>query len=219
MTVPIVRERGSAAAFHQRSLPDPASVQIWTFEVVQPALVLGSAQSEEVVDATACAAAGVEVVRRRSGGGVVLLRPGTVVWFDVIVPAEDLHHAGVGDDVAASMIWLGEHVSGALSSLGIADTEVHRGPMACSDWCALICFAGLGPGEVSRGGDKLVGVSQRRTRLASRFQCAVHTSWSPGKLARLLTAHPPAESLPPVATVTSEVAGELPAALARSLAR
>ena len=60
------------------------------FEVDRPALVLGSTQRAEVVDERACADAGVEVVRRRSGGGAVLLEPGAVVWFDVVVPADVL---------------------------------------------------------------------------------------------------------------------------------
>jgi lipoate-protein ligase A len=217
LTVPIVRDRGSAAAFHQRPFPDPATTQIWTFEVDRPALVLGSTQSDDVVDTAACAAAGVEVVRRRSGGGVVLLRPGAIVWFDVVIPAEVLHHDGVGDDVPASMIWLGEHVAGALAALGVEDTAVHRGPLACSDWCPLVCFAGLGAGEVSRGGDKLVGVSQRRTRVASRFQCAVHTVWSPEELAALLTSRPSVGELPPVAVLDPGTAAQLPDALATAL--
>jgi lipoate-protein ligase A len=218
LTIPIVRARGSAAAFHQRSFPDPATTEIWTFDVDRPALVLGSTQREDVVDAVACAAAGVEVVRRRSGGGVVLLRPGEIVWFDVIVPAEELRRAGVGDDVAASMIWLGEHVAGALSSLGVGDSEVHRGSLACSDWCPLICFAGLGAGEVSRGGAKLVGISQRRTRAGSRFQCAAHTVWSPDELARFLQARPSARELPPVAVLDAAIGRQLPGALATALA-
>ena len=46
--------------------------------------------------------------------------------------------------------------------------------MACTGWCPLVCFAGVGPGEVLAGGRKLVGISQRRTRAGARFQCAVH---------------------------------------------
>ena len=94
MTVRLIRERGSAAEFHARPLPEPVSPEIWVFDVDRPAVVLGSTQREEVLDAAACAAAGVEVVRRRSGGGVVLLEPGGIVWFDVIVPAAQLARRG-----------------------------------------------------------------------------------------------------------------------------
>jgi lipoate---protein ligase len=217
--VRLVRERGSAAAFHARPFPDPRSPQVWVFEVERPAIVLGSTQGEELLDLEACAAAGVEVARRRSGGGVVVLQPDGIVWFDVVVLAEQLHAAGVGDDVRASMLWLGEHIGRTLTELGVSGLDVHGGAMSCSAWCPLVCFAGIGPGEVTRDGAKLVGISQRRTRSASRFQCAVHRWWSPEELTRLLSAHPPAEELPLVATLPSEQATQLPDALARSLTR
>jgi lipoate---protein ligase len=180
------------------------------FEVDRPAIVLGSAQRDEILDVEACVAAGVEVVRRRSGGGVVLLAPGEIVWFDVIVPARQLHDAGVGDDVRRSMIWLGERIAGALAGLGVGDVDVHRSaPTGTRE----ICFAGTGPGEVTRGDAKLVGISQRRTRSASRFQCAVHTVWSPGALVELLAEPPRLSELPAVATLPTTVAEALPLAL------
>ncbi len=186
--------------------------EVWVFDVERPAVVLGSLQSVDVLDQAACVAAGVEIARRRSGGGVVLLEPGRIVWFDVVVPAELLRAVGVGDDVRRSMIWLGDLIAAALGELGIVGVDVHRDPPVGA---AEICFAGIGPGEVVLDGRKLVGVSQRRTRAGSRFQCAVHVRWSPEALARLLRA--PVGELPPVATLTDEVAGELPPALARSL--
>jgi lipoate-protein ligase A len=210
--------RGSAGDFHARALADEVVPEVWVFEVARPALVVGSAQRPEVVaDLDACAAAGVEVVRRRSGGGAVLLEPGRVVWFDVVVPAAHLHAAGVADDVAASMTWLGWHVASALADLGVADADVHRGGMVCSAWCPLVCFAGIGPGEVLRGGVKLVGISQRRSRPGSRFQGAVHTAWRPDALVPLLREDVPAAGLPPVAELPADVAAALPAAVARSL--
>ncbi len=210
----LVRERGSAASFHARPFPEPPSPQIWVFEVERPAIVLGSTQDEAVLDLAACAAAGIEVVRRRSGGGVVLLEPGRIVWFDVVVPAEQLHGVGVGDDVRASMSWLGGHISDALTELGISGLDVHRGPIACSAWCPLVCFAGIGPGEVTRDGAKLVGISQRRTRAGSRFQCALNTKWSPAELARLLAEpRPGVGELPSVAELDHRVAAQLPDAL------
>jgi hypothetical protein len=146
----------------------------------------------------------------------VLLEPGEIVWFDVIVPADDLAAAGVGDDIAASMVWLGERIAAALAELGV-DGEAHRGTMVCSGWCPLVCFAGTGAGEVVRGGAKLVGISQRRTRAGGRFQCAVHTVWAPEELTRFLRARPPVEELPPVATLDPPRAQQLPDVLARSL--
>jgi lipoate-protein ligase A len=215
--VRLVRERGSAAAFHARPFPDSPGPELWVFEVERPAIVLGSTQGEELLDLQACADAGVEIARRRSGGGVVLLEPGGIVWFDVVVPAEQLRAVGIGDDVRASMLWLGEHVGRTLTELGVSGLDVHGGALACSAWCPLVCFAGIGPGEVTRDGAKLVGISQRRTRAGARFQCAVHRWWSPVELTRLLAAHPPVEELPLVATLPGEQAAQLPDALATAL--
>jgi lipoate---protein ligase len=208
----------SVAAFPVLAIAPPPAPELWTFDVAAPALVLGSKQrGDGIADAAACAAAGVEIVRRRSGGGAVLLEPGAVAWFDVVVPVAQLRAAGVGDDVTASMAWLGWHVATALADLYVA-TEVHRGAMACSAWCPLICFAGIGPGEVLADGAKLVGISQRRSRAGARYQCAVHTTWSPDALVALLAVDVPATELPPVATVPADVAAALPDAVAASLA-
>jgi lipoate-protein ligase A len=209
---------GSATDFHARDIGADPAPELWAFDVATPALVLGSKQrGDDIADAAACAAAGVEIVRRRSGGGAVLLEPGAVVWFDVVAPVAQLRAAGVGDDVTASMGWLGWHVATALADLGVA-AEVHRGAMACSAWCPLICFAGIGPGEVLADGAKLVGISQRRSRAGARYQCAVHTRWSPDALVALLAVDVPAAELPPVATLPADVAAALPGAVAASLA-
>lgn len=213
------RQRGSASEFHARPLDDPVRPAVWAFEVDAPALVLGSTQSPDVVDAAACAAAGVEVVKRRSGGGAVLVAPGEMVWFDVIVPVEWLHRAGVGDDVGRSMVWLGGLVDEALGDVGHAGPRtVHDGAMVCSRWSRLVCFDGIGPGEVLTPAGKLVGISQRRTRDAARFQCAVHTVWSPQVLVALLAAPAPdAAELAPVDVLAIDVARALPDAVADRL--
>ena len=61
------------------------------------------------------------------------------------------------------MIWLGEHVAAALADSGSPTSTSTAAAMACSAWCPLVCFAGIGPGEVLVDGRKLVGISQRRT--------------------------------------------------------
>ncbi len=148
-------------------------------EVDRPALVLGSTQPGAVADAAAGAAAGVEVVRRRSGGGAVLLEPGGTVWVDVEVPRGDPLW---DDDVGRAAWWVGDAWAAAVGG------TVHRGRFEPGAWGALVCFAGLGPGEVTAaaGGPKVVGVSQRRTRAGARFQCAVPRRWEPERLASLL---------------------------------
>ena len=158
------------------------------------ALVLGSTQAASSVRSDL---PGVEVVRRRSGGGAVLLEPGAVLWVDVILPAADPLWV---DDVGRSFHWLGGVWTEALRACGVDGAAVHEGPMQRTDWSSLVCFAGLGPGEVTIGGRKVVGISQRRTRAAARFQCVVLERWDPGAVvARFEPSAVPASPLGAVA--------------------
>lgn len=187
MTWAVQRWRERPAVFHARPLPDRVERGVWVCEPSGAALVLGSAQRDDVVDHGACAAAGVEVVRRRSGGGAVLVEPRSVLWLDVVLPAGDpLWDA----DVGRAFVWLGEAWAEALDDVGVA-TSVHRGPLLRSRWSDLVCFAGLGPGELTDpSGRKVLGISQRRTRAGARFQCAVLGAWEPTKLIALLALSP-----------------------------
>jgi lipoate-protein ligase A len=63
--------------------------------------------------------------------------------------------------------------------------------MRPSAWSGRICFAGLGPGEVTVNGRKVVGVSQRRTRKGALFQTAALLRWDPGRLVDLLLPEGP----------------------------
>lgn len=168
--------RGSAAEFHARALPDVIEPTVWWFEVTSSALVLGSSQRIEQIDQDACSRAGIEVVRRRSGGGAVLLQPGDAMWVDVLLPAADPRWL---DDIGQSACWLGDVWRDALQSLGVEGTTVHRTAMLRTTWSDYVCFAGIGGGEVIRDGRKGVGISQRRTRAGARFQCAVYRHWRP----------------------------------------
>lgn len=168
--------RGSAGEFHRREPEDDTDAvrELWWFEVDRPAIVLGSAQPEHTVDAVRCVREGIEIVRRRSGGGSVLMYPGEILWVDVILPADDpLADA----DVGRSMWWIGEVWAEALEDLGVVGTAIHRGPLVATAWSQLVCFDGVGAGEVLVDGRKAVGVSQRRTRHWSRIQTAMHLRW------------------------------------------
>ena len=112
----------------------------------------------------------------------MLVRPGEALWVDVLLPRDDPLW---DDDVGRSFHWLGQVWVDALSSLGI-DGSWHGGPMVCTPWCREVCFAGIGAGEVTVAGRKVVGMSQRRTRAGALFQCAALLRWDPDEMARLL---------------------------------
>lgn len=166
--------RGSAELLHTPDEPSRDRRVVREMLVDAPAIVLGSSQADDDIDVDAARRAGVAITRRRSGGGAVLLIPGEHVWYDVWLPAADPLWL---DDVGRAGGWLADVWIDALAALGVGRLAAHQGAMVHSEWSARVCFAGLGPGEVTADTRKLVGVSQRRTRRWARFQCLVHRHW------------------------------------------
>ena len=200
--------RGGAGSLFSDSEPAaPVGRTVRVLEVDGPALVLGSTQP--AVDAP------IEVVRRRSGGGAVLLRPGETVWVDVVVPVGDPLWSA---DVGRAFWWLGDVWAEAL---GLGAGCVHRGPLVRSRWSREVCFAGVGPGEVVApdGGGKAVGIAARRTRAWALFQCAVPLVWDPQAHLDLLGLPPEAlDDLAGVAApLTTRPAADLVAAFLAAL--
>jgi len=192
---------------HGRALPDVITRTARIVDVTAPALVLGSTQP-------AVEARDVDIVRRRSGGGAVLVRPGEVMWVDVLLPADDpLWDA----DVGRSFHWLGQAWVEALASLGI-DGALHTGAMVCTPWCRQVCFAGIGSGEVTVNGRKVVGLSQRRTRAAALFHCAALLRWDPEEIVRLLGLDPAVvEEIDPLAATLPVAADDIEQAFLHAL--
>lgn len=183
-------------------------------DVERTAIVLGSAQSHDSLDRAACDRLDVQVVRRRSGGGAVLLVPEEHVWMDVVIPRGDPHWS---DDVSASAAWLGEVWLAGLATVGVAG-RLHRGAPSHGPASPLVCFAGSICGEVlDERGAKLVGISQRRNRRGARFQCVVHRRWRPEVYAALLPGVD-ADALRPAAAVTEVAAAVLRGAMLDALA-
>lgn len=152
--------------------------------VTGAALVLGSTQPFEVLSEERCAREGVEIARRPAGGGAVLVVPGAQVWIDFWVPRDD---ALWGEDIVRSAQWAGEAWRGALATLGAQGLEVHHGRSIETKWSRLVCFAGLGPGEVNVAGVKVVGICQRRTREGTRFLTVAALRWAPSSVVGLMS--------------------------------
>jgi lipoate-protein ligase A len=186
----VVEWRGSAAELHARPLVAGDRL-VEVLEWRRPALVLGSTQPLADADLAAVDRLGADLVRRHSGGGAVLLRPGHDLWVDVTIPRVDPLWE---DDVAVSFHWLGRVWVEALGQLGI-QAEVHLGASTSNDWSRQVCFAGLGAGEVTVTDPdgqvrKVIGLSQRRTREGARFQCLALGSWDAAELLELLALRP-----------------------------
>jgi lipoate-protein ligase A len=213
----LIEQQGSVAQLHAL---DPFSSggldapQVWWCRPDRDAIVLGSRQAPDLLDAAACDAAGLAIARRRSGGGLVVIRRDAMVWIDLVLP-----HGVAPDDVRGAMVWAGERWRSALIEVAGADAgrlRVHDGGMVDSAWSSLVCFAGIGPGEVLDGDAKLVGLSQRRTRSGARIQGLLHTKDVVTDYARLVSSAVPA-GVPPAPAVLAVDAGRLVAALSERL--
>ncbi|HEX2036007.1 MAG TPA: ligase [Chloroflexota bacterium] len=165
------------------------------------ALVLGVGQALEEVDEEACRAAGVEVVRRASGGTAVLVGV-TSLALDVAVP--DTAAVG-GTDVVEAYRWLGVGLARALRRVapetqiavaGVAEARADRAaqrgavPGSGEALRGLACFGTLSPYEVTHGGRKLVGLSQVRKRGVVMYQAGLYTRFAGRDLAGLLALPP-----------------------------
>ncbi len=185
------RARGTAAALHAAT-PELGRRTVRVHEVDRPAVVLGSTQRDDAVDHAAAARLGLQIARRRSGGGAVLLVPHAQVWLDVTVPVDDplWDH-----DVGRASWWLGAcwravvlDLARGIGREGEHGVQVHHGGVDDRELARLACFAATGPGEVLLDGRKVVGISQRRTREGARFQCVAYLDWDPALLLEVLRA-------------------------------
>jgi lipoate-protein ligase A len=137
------------------------------------ALVLGSRQSERLIDLKRAAQRNVEVIRRRSGGGIVLVDPHRSLWIDIEIGADDPRYIA---EPLGMMEQVGRWWLAALRSLDCALPDIWQvvGQTGSDANGELVCFAGRSHGELMVEESKLVGLSQRRTRDGARVQGQLH---------------------------------------------
>ena len=152
-------------------------------DVARPTLVLGSTQPTALVDVSALGERGVELARRRGGGGAVYVGPGEQLWLDAWVPRHDPLWAA---DVSVAADWVGAWWIEALAGRGRQGFDVHHGRSVPGAFGDLVCFAGRGPGEVFHGAAKVVGLSQWRAREGALFSSCAYLRWDPAALLALV---------------------------------
>lgn len=153
-------------AWNARQLLDPPQRPLWrTWRYRAPAVVLGAGQAalHDAARATA-EARDIALLRRRAGGGAVLVGP-WLLGVSVVLPAADPR---VRDGALAAYRWLGEALAEALSFAGVrcrsvAPREGAARGAATRDWA---CFGAMAPWEVACGRRKIAGLAQVRTRHA-----------------------------------------------------
>ncbi|CAN5176931.1 hypothetical protein BH23ACT9_BH23ACT9_30140 [soil metagenome] len=148
------------------------------------AVVLGRGQR------TAAAVPGHDVLQRPSGGGAVLMDD-DLLSLDVVLPTG---HPWLGEaDLGHVFDPIGAAWAAALTSLGVPDVLIHTGPATATRLgpedrrpLAEVCYASLGRGEITTGGRKIVGLSQRRRRQGALIQCGLLRTWKPDPLIQAL---------------------------------
>ncbi|MGA2123740.1 MAG: hypothetical protein ABSG58_04860 [Acidimicrobiales bacterium] len=140
-------------ALRRRDVPT-----VYVAGVKTPTLVLGGHQSRGVL--SPIAVSHTPVRRRRGGGGLVLLRPNDL-WIDWWIPHDDGRWS---HDVRVSSLLVGSWWASALQGRTARPVKVHSGALAGSDAHRVVCFAGRGPGEVFVSDRKAVGLTQWRVR-------------------------------------------------------
>ena len=151
----------------------------------RPTLVLGSTQDASIVDRARLQAAGVRLVRRRSGGGAVLLGPRSQVWVDIWLPKGDVWWSA---EPRRSAELVGQWWAASLPRGLVGPLTVHRGPSVPGPRPDRVCFGGVGAGEVLVAARKLVGLAQWRSREGALVHGCAYRVWDPAAIADLLVA-------------------------------
>ncbi|MBI4504366.1 MAG: lipoate--protein ligase family protein [Chloroflexi bacterium] len=152
-----------------------------------PCLSLGYFQPLVDVDRAACAAAGVELVRRPTGGRAVL--HADEVTYAVAGSLGDPPFVG---GVVASYGCLAQALLAALAELGVAAESAAPGPPVGPRGPA--CFDGAAAYEISAGERKLVGSAQTRRGGALLQPGAVPLGGDPARVVDLLALQPEARA-------------------------
>lgn len=125
------------------------------YEWAPPAVSLGYGQPAADIDAAACAARGVAITRRLTGGRAVLHH--LELTYSVCVPAELI---GAPRSIQVAYQVLSGALAAALARLGIAAECRPRRPERAASGRDPACFASAIGGDLSVAGRKLVGSAQ-----------------------------------------------------------
>ena len=134
------------------------------YDWLQPAFSFGYFQRiSEEVDVAACAAQGIEIVRRMTGGGTVV--HGQDVTYTIIVPHDS---GGFPKDISAAYCTIGNCLINGLQRLDV-DVAPQVDKPTVGD-VPNICLTNPAQYDTLLNGKKIAGVSQRRNRTGVMYQ-------------------------------------------------
>jgi lipoate-protein ligase A len=83
--------------------------------------------------------------------------------------------------------------------------EVYRDSFSTGVDGRVVCFASSSPGEVFVETNKLVGISQRRSRDGARFQCVLYRHWRPSEWSHVLASQDVQSRVADIAVATLDI--------------
>jgi len=171
-----------------------------------PCLSLGFTQGLDVADRAFCAAHGIDVVRRPTGGRAVLHH--LEQTYSVCAP---LGAGPFSHDLQAAYRTICQALVAGLRSLGVpAELSGAPGSGLIRPTEAIPCFAGPASGEVVVGGRKLLGSAMRRVGDAILQHGALLEDWD-GELQAGCLGLADDASLRPAVVTLADVLGAPPA--------
>ncbi len=143
-------------ALAERLLSGSGAPTVRLYGWAPPAISLGWNQSAEEVDEPSAAAAGIDIVRRPTGGRAIL--HADELTYSVIMRVTGRHVLAVYDEISRALVT-------GLQRLG-ADVAIEKSqphfPSLYREASAVACFSSSARYEIKHHGRKLVGSAQRR---------------------------------------------------------
>ena len=136
------------------------------------------------IDVNTCGAHGVELVRRMTGGGIVV--HGWDVTYSIIVP----HGNGViPSDISASYCWIANRLLEGFHQIHVPAT-LQGSKSRASAVGPNTCLANPAEHDVMLNGKKIAGVSQRRNRVGGVYQGYIALNMPPPEILTLASKFP-----------------------------
>ena len=166
----------------QKAQPQPT---LRFYDWTQPAFSFGYFQDiAEEVDVAACRAAGIELVKRMTGGGTVV--HGWELTWTLILPRAARSAASGEMSVPVAYQRIGECLVAAMTQLGI---PAQRYVNAVDADAPNICLTKPAQHDVMLNGKKVAGVSVRRNRNGLLFQGYISVAMPPATVLARISKH------------------------------
>ena len=166
----------------QETCPQPT---LRLYDWSQPAFSFGYFQQITAeIDVEKCKTRGVELVRRITGGGIVV--HGWDVTYSIIIPhGSDI----IPSDISASYCWIANRLLSGFNQINVP-AALQGGRSGTSEVGPNTCLANPAEHDVLLNGKKVAGVSQRRNRIGGVYQGYIALDMPPYEILALTSKSP-----------------------------